>query len=135
MSFLLDTVTVSVLFQPRRTPRVAEWIMRHDGDLRLSAITFGEIERGIAGVESGQPVFASRLTSWSRSLEAAYRDAIIDFGLAEALEWGRLSARLGNSEPDLQLAATALVHDLTVVTRNVRHFAPAGVRVVNPWEA
>ena len=134
MSFLLDTVTVSVLFQPRRTPRVAEWIAGHESALRLSAITFGEIERGVAQEKRRQPVFAARLADWSQALQSAYRASIIDFGLAEALEWGRLSARIGNRDPDLQLAATALVHDLTVATHNVRHFEPAGVRTVNPWE-
>lgn len=135
MSFLLDTVTVSVLFSPRRTPGVAAWLDRNEHDLRFSALTFGELERGVRQAERRHPVFAQRLANWTSLLQHNYRASIIDFGLAEALEWGRLSACLGNNSTDLQLAATALVHDLTVVTRNVRHFEPAGVRVVNPWEA
>jgi predicted nucleic acid-binding protein len=135
LSFLLDTVTVSVLFNPRRTPKVSAWIDRHEQDLQISALTFGELERGVRKAERQHPAFAQRLAHWASLLQYNYRVSIIDFGLAEALEWGRLSARLGNREPDLQIAATALVHDLTVVTRNVRHFEPAGVRVVNPWEA
>ena len=54
-------------------------------------------------------------------------------GIPEALQWGKLSQRLRRKDPDLMIAATALVHDLTVVTRNVAQFERTGVRVINPW--
>ena len=60
---------------------------------------------------------------------------ILGIDLAVARRWGQLSAVVGNRNPDLLIAATALERDLTVVTRNVRHFEPAGVRIVNPFEA
>jgi predicted nucleic acid-binding protein len=63
----------------------------------------------------------------------AYGDRVLPFGIDEALRWGRLAARLGNKGLDLAIAATALEHGLTVATRNVSHFTPAGVAVFDPF--
>ncbi len=62
-----------------------------------------------------------------------FSDRLLPFGAAEAQIWGRLSARIGHSGADLLIAATALSHDATVVTRNVADFAPTGCRIENPF--
>jgi toxin FitB len=68
-----------------------------------------------------------------RSL-VTYAERILPFTTNIALRWGRISARLGRDDIDLLIAATALEHGLTVVTRNTRHFIPTGVAVENPFE-
>lgn len=133
MSWLLDTVTVSALFSPDRHPNVVRWLRNSEGPAYISVLTFGEIERGIISVAKKQSAFALRLAAWSRRLQDETGDRILPVDLASALRWGSLSAKLGRNDTDVQNAATALVHDLTIVTRNTRHFAAAGVRVINPW--
>lgn len=63
-----------------------------------------------------------------------FGDRVLAFDVPAAQRWGRLSASLGYDSPDLMIAATALEHGLTVVTRNVRHFEPTGVPVLNPFD-
>ncbi len=134
MSWLLDTVTLSELRKPARNPAVARWFEAHSSDsFYIACITFGEIERGITRARGRDPIFAVQLETWLTAMIADFGDRALPFTTATAIEWGRLSARLNRADADLEIAATALVHDLTVVTRNVRHFAPAGVRVVDPW--
>lgn len=96
-------------------------------------ISVGDIERGI--VRAPTKARAAQLGLWLDTLLRDFADRIVPFGEAEARAWGRMSARLTHNGPDIQIAATALVHGLTVATRNVRHFNPTGVRVFNPWEA
>jgi toxin FitB len=89
------------------------------------------------GVESQRrrdPPFANALVAWlNRSLDV-YGDRMLPVTTAIAHRWGRLNARSGHDGPDLFIAATALERGLTVATRNVRHFAPTGVAVENPFE-
>lgn len=131
--YLLDTVTVSELAKPRSPSTVRDWIAANSDEVWISVLTFGEI---IVGIEQAARInipLADRLRTFLADLESYYDKRILTFGMQDAKQWGALAQRLGNRSVDLQLAATALVHDLTVVTRNVRHFAPAGVRVVDPW--
>lgn len=135
MRFLLDTVVLSELRKRERNPGVAQWIEAHrDTELFLSVVSIGEIERGIEMQRSRDADFAQRLGRWMGHLLTAYADHILPVTADIAQRWGRLSATLGNQGADLLLAATALEHDLTVITRNQRHFAPSGVRVENPWD-
>lgn len=73
--------------------------------------------------------------TWVEKTIADYADRLIPVDTAIARRWGRLSARIGNSGADLMIAATALEHSLTVVTRNIRHFAPTGVAIENPFDS
>jgi predicted nucleic acid-binding protein len=80
----------------------------------------------------------SQLETWFLQIQATYSDAILPIQRETALLWGELSARMQASgqnikEPDLLIAATALEHDLTVVTRNVKDFQPTGVSLLDPW--
>ena len=133
--FLLDTVVLSELRKNNRNPHVEQWVKEHSNDVMfISALTAGEIRRGIALQKEKDPVFASRLTSWLESLLIYYgKERILPVTTEIALVWGDLSARLGNASADLLIAATAQVHKLTVVTRNTRHFMGSGVPVCNPW--
>ena len=133
MTYLLDTMAVSALFNPRRHPVVAKLIAGTSDSCFISVITFGEIETGLVAAARHQPEFARRLAAWSAGLQRNYAANILPFDLVTATRWGRLAAELGRRDADLQIAATALVHDLTVVTRNARHFEAAGVRILDPW--
>ena len=133
---LLDTVVLSELRKRDTSPEVIRWLTGYqDSDLFLSVVSIGEIERGIERKRTIDPVFAALLTRWIEDLLRLYGDRILPVTSAIARRWGNLSARLGNDSADLLIAATALTHGLKVATRNVRHFAPTGVEVINPFEA
>jgi|SRR6266852_891956 len=130
--FLIDTVTLSELRRRQRDPVVVAWFERQrTSDLFLSVISIGEIERGIARQRATDPGFASALAAWLDHVLALYGERILPFDLQTARRWGALSAVLGNDSADLMIAATALEHGLTVVTRNVSDFEPSGVAVLD----
>lgn len=133
--YLLDTVAFSELFRRRPHAGFVDWIASvSEGELFLSTITIGKVERGIERQRDLQPAFAEALAAWLERSLVAYADRILPFTTSIAVRWGRLSARLGRDDIDLVIAATALEHGLTVATRNVRHFIPTGVAVENPFE-
>ena len=131
--FLIDTDVVSALRKRKRHPEIARWVeAQRSADLYLSVVTVGEIERGIERQQRRDPVHAHALAAWLDRLLALYGDRILAVDLAAARRWGRLSHLIGHEGADLLIAATALEHGLTVVTRNVRHFEPTGVPVLDP---
>ena len=133
--FLLDTDVLSALRRRERNPGAVRWVeAQWTADIYISVVTVGEIERGIAQQQQRNPSFAQELALWLDRVLAWYSDRILSVDTATARRWGQLSATLGNDGADLLIAATALEHGLTVVTRNVRHFAPTGVPVLNPLE-
>ena len=132
--YLIDTVVLSELRKPQRDARLASWVERQrTTDLFVSVITIGEIERGIAQQRARDPNFAAALAAWLDRVLALYGERILPFDLQVARRWGQLSAALGNDSADLMIAATALEHGLTVVTRNVSDFEPTGVATLNPF--
>jgi predicted nucleic acid-binding protein len=133
--YLIDTVVLSGLRKARRDARLVAWFERQrSADLFISVVTIGEIERGIAGQRAPNPGFSAALAAWLEQVLALYGERVLAFDLQAARRWGLLSARLGNANADLMIAATALEHGLTVVTRNATDFAPTGVAVLNPFE-
>jgi predicted nucleic acid-binding protein len=135
--FLLDTVVISELRKPprRRNHNVVQWLGGVPSqDLFISVLTVGEIERGIERQRQMSPAFAENLAAWLDLILRAYESRILPISVPVARRWGRLSHRVGNKGIDLAIAATALEHGLTVATRNVSHFAPTGVALVNPFE-
>ena len=133
--FLLDTDVLSALRRRERNPGAVRWVeAQRTADIYISVVTVGEIERGIAQQQQRNPSFAQELALWLDRVLAWYSDRILSVDTATARRWGQLSATLGNDGADLLIAATALEHGLTIVTRNVRHFAPTGVPVLNPLE-
>ena len=131
---LLDTVVLSELRKSRPSSRVIQWVQRHqDNDFFISVVSLGEIERGIEKKRKSEPEFAQELTQWLENLQRLYGDRILPITPNIARKWGQLSAQLNHDGADLLIAATALVHGLSVATRNVRHFEKAKVALVNPF--
>jgi predicted nucleic acid-binding protein len=87
--------------------------------------------RGIALQRAKDPNFAAMLATWLDQLLTVYGDRVLPFDLASARRWGQLSAALGHHGADLQIAATALEHGLTVVTRNISDFERTGVSTLD----
>ena len=136
--FLLDTNVVSELVRPRPDPRVADWLDGTDEDLLfLSVLTLGEIRKGITTLTD--PARKTRLEAWlSGNLLARFEGRILPIDQAIADRWGQITGTLaaeGSPLPviDGLLAATALHHNLTVVTRNTRDVALTRVGVFDPW--
>ena len=134
--FLLDTMVLSELRKKDCNPRLLRWSKdKRDAQFFISVMTIGEIERGICLQKNKDAVFAAHLKEWLSQLFLLHQDRILPVTTSVAACWGRLSANVGHAGTDVLLAATALEHDLTVVTRNERHFAALKVPCVNPWES
>lgn len=103
--------------------------------LYLSVVTIGELRTGVERLRHrGDTTQAKRLERWLRQVTTAYAEAILPFDDEMAHVWGRLHVPNPENPLDKQIAATALIHDLAVVTRNTAHFEPTGVRLRNPFE-
>ena len=138
--FLLDTNCVSELVRIKPHPRVLEWMEAAEETLlHLSVLTLGEIRKGLAALPQGKR--RTRLEAWLEvDLRSRFSGRILPVDAAVADRWGLLAAqarRKGATLPiiDGLLAATALHHNLTMVSRNVCDFAAAQVPVLSPWEA
>lgn len=131
--YLLDTNVVSELRRTKPHGAVLAWIESvADADLHLSAMTIGEIQAGIEITRDQDPDRAAELESWLDEVAASYNVLAAD---AEVLrQWARLMHRRSDTLiEDAIIAATAIVHRKTVVTRNVRDFAALGVETVDPF--
>jgi predicted nucleic acid-binding protein len=135
--FLLDTNVISELVKPKPNHGVIDWIDNADeSSLYLSVITLGEIRKGIASRDD--LTRKARIESWFRALVDRFADRFLPIGADIAERWGRLAGdfrRRGISLPviDGLLAATALQHDLTFVTRNIKDVRATGVESLDPW--
>ena len=133
--FLVDTDVLSALRRRDRNPKAVQWVeTQRTSDMYISVVTVGEIERGITQQRQQNPRFAGELATWLERVLSWYQDRVLLVDTATARRWGQLSANLGHNGADLLIAATALEHGLTVVTRNLRHFGPTGVPTLNPLE-
>ncbi len=131
---LLDTMVLSELRKARPNAGVIEYLnAQAPNTVFLSAMTIGEIEAGIEKQRSTAPVFAEELSQWLALTELQFAQSILPVTPAIAKLWGRLCAQTGNKGIDNLIAATALFHNLLVVTRNVKDFAVVGARVLNPF--
>jgi len=102
----------------------------------ISVVTIGELRRGVALIHHrGDVRQADQLGSWLETLLSEYRDYILDMDSDIAQLWGLLRVPHPENALDKQIAATALIHDLTVVTRNNRDFIASGVSVLNPFDS
>lgn len=136
MSYLIDTNVLSELRRKQPDAKVGEWMRaRPRQSLFLSVLTLGEIRKGIEPVED--ILKKQALSDWLEvELPNYFVGRLLDVTAQIADRWGRVLAHAGRPLPaiDGMLAATALHHDLTLVTRNTKDFAGLGVRLINPWE-
>lgn len=135
MSYLLDADVVSELRKRDPSPHVLAWFDEVPAEhLYLSVLTIGEIRLGIERLRRRDAVGAARLDWWLTGLQVGYRDHLVEVDLSAAQAWGQINAPDPLPVIDGLLAATALVRDWTLVTRNVRDLARCGVRLLNPFE-
>jgi len=131
--YLLDTNVISEA--RRKTPQAVSWLRGiNPAHLHLSVITLGEIMRGIALKQKNDPQAAAHLNEWLHILRSDHADRILPITDQIAVEWGRLAAQRPRGDADGLIAATARVHDLFLVTRNVADFEDTGASVINPWD-
>jgi len=138
VNYLLDTCVISELMRPRPNERVVAWLRAQESEtLYLSFLTIGELKKGIA--KRGNDARAKRLEKWLvGEIFNAYHDRMIPIAKDESLLWGMIcgaSERVGRKRPvaDSLIAATALAHNMTLVTRNVDDIAGMGVSIFNPF--
>lgn len=135
MSYLLDTDVVSELARVRPDRAVVDWISSvADEALFLSVLTPGELRKGVESLPRGSK--REQLRLWLETeLPAWFGERLLPVDSAVADRWGRLVAAVKSTPPaiDSLLAATALHHDLRLVTRNVGNCRFPGLEVVNPW--
>jgi hypothetical protein len=139
MSFLLDTNVISEWVKPAPDSHVTRWLDEVDEDqVFLSVASLAEIRRGIELMAPGRR--RDRLTTWlAGELSARFEGRILDIDRRIAEAWGVVMARgqkagLNLGSLDAFFAATAEIHRLTLVTRNVQHFEKLGIPLLNPWQ-
>lgn len=136
MSYLVDTCVLSELRRTQANANVVAWVSaRPRQSLYLSVLSLGEIRKGIEGVADQE--FRQALSDWLQvQLPKYFEGRVLGIDAAIADRWGRVQAVAGRTLPviDALLAATALCHGLTLVTRNVKDFAGLGVPLINPWD-
>jgi predicted nucleic acid-binding protein len=137
--FLLDTNCISEVVRLKPDPHVTSWIeAAEEGLLYLSVLTLGEIRKGLAALPQGKR--RSRLETWLEvELQARFSGRILSIDATVADRWGLLAAAAKIKGKPLSaidglLAATAIHHNLTIVSRNVADFRNTPAPVVNPWE-
>ena len=132
--YLLDTNVVSELRRARPHPSVLEWIAdAPEEQLFISAVTVGEIQAGIEITREQDGAKATELEAWLSEVLATY--GVLPMDALAFRQWARLMHRRSDTvAEDAMIAATAVVNRLTVVTRNVRHFAAFNVPLYDPFE-
>lgn len=133
--YLLDTNVVSELRRPRPHGAVLAWLQSvDDAQLFISAVTLGEIQAGIELTREQDTDKASEIEAWLDQVAAAYN--VLPLDAAAFREWARLMHRRSDTlYEDAMIAATARVHGLTVVSRNVADFKALGMEALNPFTA
>jgi predicted nucleic acid-binding protein len=134
VTYLLDTNVVSELGKSRAHPGVRRWFDRvDDRALQLSVLVLGELRNGVERLRHRDPTQAAALENWLAVVEDGFTDRILGIDGPIAHAWGRLNAAAPLPTVDGLLAATALVHGLTVVTRDTAPFERVGVPYLDPW--
>lgn len=129
----------NVISEARKGPKANAGVQKffkttNDADLYLSAQTIGEIRRGLENIRHrGDASQTKRLEKWLDLVVGDYADRVLSFDEESAQIWGRIMSPNAQHPIDKQIAAIALIHDLTVVTRNVDDFNGTGVRLMNPF--
>ena len=136
--YLLDTCVLSEFTKPRPNPAFAHWFESvPEHCLYLSVLSIGELQKGVLKLTDGQRKVD--LTLWLHAVETSFADRLLHLDLLSAKRWGERVAALEQTgkKPaaiDSLIAATALQHQLTLVTRNTVDFQYFGVQLLNPWQ-
>jgi predicted nucleic acid-binding protein len=138
MRYLIDTCCISELVKKKPNPNVLKWFADQDElSMYLSVITFGELRKGIEKLPDSKK--KKELNQWVKEdLNHRFKNRVLNINMEEVNRWGKILATAEkNGKPlpaiDSLIAATAQVHDLTVVTRNTQDMKGSGVEVIDPW--
>ncbi len=137
--YLIDTNVISELRKKTGAnvgvKQFFKQMVKQDLRAYISVITVGELRRGVELIRHrGDAQQANKLEIWLQTILSDYADNILDFTAEESQVWGRLRVPHYENALDKQISATALIHDLTLVTRNVSDFSGTGVTLLNPFE-
>jgi len=133
-AYLLDTNVLSETRKKKADPGVLAFLEAADsGSLYISVLTVGELRKGVAAKMRTDPAAAKSLAAWVEGLEFGFADRTLGIDAATARLWGEWSGERPRPVVDTLLAATAVLHGLTLVTRNERDVRGIQVRVHNPW--
>jgi toxin FitB len=131
--YLVDTNIISEA--RRKSVPVVNWFRSVlPKDIHISVISFGEIKRGIELIARKDQVSHSHLQRWFETIQTEYQDRHKPITKEISLEWGRISVIRTRSDADALIAATAIVHNLTLVTRNIVDFSDLPIKLINPWD-
>lgn len=132
--YLLDTNAVSELRRPLRLKKLDDLIKNQPlGSLYISVLTVGELRKGFVKLQRKEEIRSANLASWIDGVISFYGERILPVNMQIAMQWAQISAVRTLPTIDTLLAATAIVHDLTLVTRNTRDVEDTGVKLLNPW--
>lgn len=136
--YLFDTNILSETWKPKANPSVIAFLQSTDpSSVFISVLTIGELRKGISAIrlKSPDPNAAMRLAAWVEGLEVSFSNRILGIDAATARLWGDWSAERPRPVVDTLLAATAVLNDLTLVTRNLRDVRGIPVKLLDPWTA
>lgn len=135
LQYLLDTNILSETRKKQADERVMAFLSAAEPSaLFISVLSLGELRKGVSLKNRSDAEAARRLGTWVDGLEFSFGDRILGVDAAIARQWGELSAQRSRPVVDTLLAATALVHELTLVTRNVSDVRDLGVKLLDPWD-
>lgn len=134
MNYILDTNVISEFSKRRPNPAVTQLLLSMSRDrVWLSVMTLGEIRRGIEDENGKNPNAARSIMRWLAATESDFAGRILPVTAEIAHRWGEMSAGRTRPVVDTLIAATASIHNLTVVTRNERDYRDLDVPIINPW--
>jgi toxin FitB len=133
--YLLDTMVLSETRKRRADERVMSFLAAVDASsLFISALALGELRKGVEMKRRTDREAADRIADWLEGIESTFTDRIFPVDTVAARRWGELSADRSRPVIDTLMAATALVHDCTLVTRNTADVEGLGVPLLDPWQ-
>lgn len=135
MAYLLDTNILSELRKPHCDSKLLDWVNQIDSnECFISVLSLGEIRRGVQKIKKTDPSRAKVFEKWLHSLVSFYNDRILPITIETALRWGSFDYTKNHPPIDALLGATALQHDLILVTRNISDFKSMEIEVINPFQ-
>jgi toxin FitB len=135
LQFLLDTNVLSETRKRQTDEGVISFLSSAEPSaLYLSVLSLGELRKGVALKKRSDPDAAKKIGAWVDGLELTFADRILGIDMATAKLWGELSAQRPRPVIDTLLAATAIVHGLTFVTRNTGYVQDIRLKLLNPWK-